>query len=95
MRSRIQKALAVFALPLMPLTVFGLHPAQAQTGELVVYTYYVYNDPGRTDLREIVTGRCGGYGQNVFVVEPFVSTPYYDKEPAYYCTGSGPAPLDY
>lgn len=87
-------AATVAGLLALASAVAGASVVQAQEERLIVYGYTVYNDEAKTDYKEYVAGRCGGYGSRTYVIEPFVSTPYYDKEALYYCGSGGPQLLE-
>lgn len=62
--------------------------AQSYSEDDIVYTYYYYSDPEKTDLIEVISQVCGDYGP--YFNRPFYSSPYYDREPLYVCTPGGP-----
>lgn len=59
-----------------------------------VYTYYVYSDPEKTNLIDVTSGHCAGEGRYEFAAQPYVSTPYYDKQFSYICQGGAYLPPD-
>lgn len=60
---------------------------QYSVEERTVYGYTVYSDYEKTNQIDYVTGHCVGDGEGEFAAQPFVSTPYYDKEKLYICQG--------
>lgn len=57
---------------------------------LVAYSYVYYADAAKTQELGYATDRCGQSGSWVYVIHPYIPTPYYDQTPMYVCSEMGP-----
>ena len=73
----------VLAVTAAPATAF-----QSGWGEEnIAYTYTLYADAEKTIWIGFASDTCGWGGS---VISPNISTPYFDREPAFVCTDMGP-----
>lgn len=85
-------ALAIAATAAATVT-FGPAEALVQSSwdpSLVAYSYVYYADEAKTEVLGYAWDTCGGSGNNVYVLKPYIPTPYYDETPSYVCSGMGP-----
>lgn len=57
---------------------------------LTAYTYVYYADAAKTEVLGYASDRCVTSGNTVYVVHPYIPTPYYDQTAMYVCSGMGP-----
>ncbi|MDP3802928.1 hypothetical protein [Brevundimonas sp.] len=57
---------------------------------LVAYSYVYYADEAKTEELGTATDSCGQSGSWVYVIHPYIPTPYYDQTPMYVCSEMGP-----
>ncbi|WP_167178557.1 hypothetical protein [Brevundimonas terrae] len=53
----------------------------------VAYNYILYADAEKTVWIGMLSDTCGANGG---VINPYLPTPYFDREPAFLCTSGGP-----
>ncbi|MBJ7511140.1 hypothetical protein [Brevundimonas sp.] len=76
-------------------TTVAFGPAEALVREswdpsLIAYSYVYYADAAKTEVLGYAWDTCGEGGGNVYVLKPYIPTPYYDETPAFVCSGMGP-----
>ena len=57
---------------------------------LVAYSYVYYADAAKTQELGTAEDTCGQSGSYVYVINPYIPTPYYDQTPMYVCSEMGP-----
>lgn len=73
----------------------GFGPAEALIRQswdpsLIAYSYVYYADAAKTQELGRAWDQCGQSGSNIYVIKPFIPTPYYDETPMYVCAEMGP-----
>lgn len=63
---------------------------QAYDPDLIAYSYVYYADEARTEVLGYASDRCGQSGSYVYVIRPYIPTPYYDQTQIFVCSGGGP-----
>jgi hypothetical protein len=91
--NRVRKlALAIMSVTATTVT-FG--PVEARVRDswdpaLVAYSYVYYADAAKTQELGTAWDTCSQTFSNIYVLKPYLPTPYYDETPMYVCAEMGP-----